>query len=157
MTEFELNEIKGRKILESFLIQVGATDQHETEDTYNPVDYYFTYKDKKVVAEIKIRDKKYENYPTHLMEVSKFKALVKDRKDNNLDMAYYVNFFTDGETVNAYWYSTSTISKYATTDTKYCNRTTAIDNGKRWKKVFLIPKDKAKIFMKVNDKWIKSN
>lgn len=155
MTEFELNELKGRTLLESFLTQVGATNLHPTEDTYNPVDYYFTYKNQKVVAEIKIRDKKYESYPTHLMEVSKYKALVKDKASNQLDVAYYINFFIDGDTINAYWYTTSTISKYSITDYMYCNRTTAIDTGRTNKKVLLIPTDKAQRYTRINCRWTK--
>lgn len=109
MDKFDELELNGRKLLESFLIQVGATNLHPTEDKFAPVDYYFTYKDKKVVAEIKVRDIKYEGYDTHLMEVSKYKSLVKDKKDSQSDTAYYINFFTDGTKVNAYWYSTNTV------------------------------------------------
>ena len=83
MDKFDELELNGRKLLESFLIQVGATNLYPTEDKYAPVDYYFTYKDKKVVAEIKVRDIKYEGYDTHLMEVSKYKSLVKDEKDSS--------------------------------------------------------------------------
>ena len=79
MDKFDELELNGRKLLESFLIQVGATNLHPTEDKFAPVDYYFTYNDKKVVAEIKVRDIKYEGYDTHLMEVSKYKSLVKDK------------------------------------------------------------------------------
>ena len=53
MDKFDELELNGRKLLESFLIQVGATNLYPTEDKYAPVDYYFTYKDKKVVAEIR--------------------------------------------------------------------------------------------------------
>ena len=84
MDKFDELELNGRKLLESFLIQVGATNLYPTEDKYAPVDYYFTYKDKKVVAEIKVRDIKYEGYDTHLMEVSKYKSLVKDEKDTGI-------------------------------------------------------------------------
>ena len=52
MDKFDELELNGRKLLESFLIQVGATNLHPTEDKFAPVDYYFTYNDKKVVAEI---------------------------------------------------------------------------------------------------------
>ena len=55
MDKFDELELNGRKLLESFLIQVGATNLHPTEDKFAPVDYYFTYNDKKVVAEIKVR------------------------------------------------------------------------------------------------------
>ena len=112
MDKFYELELNGRKLLESFLIQVGATNLHPTEDKYAPVDYYFTYKDKKVVAEIKVRKIKYEGYDTHLMEVSKYKSLVKDKKDSQSDTAYYINFFTDGTKVNAYWYSTNTVRNF---------------------------------------------
>ena len=77
MDKFDELELNGRKLLESFLIQVGATNLHPTEDKFAPVDYYFTYKDKKVVAEIKVRDIKYEGYmydtaffSTHLLSSS---------------------------------------------------------------------------------------
>ncbi len=46
MDKFDELELNGRKLLESFLIQVGATNLHPTEDKFAPVDYYFTYKDK---------------------------------------------------------------------------------------------------------------
>ena len=42
MDKFDELELNGRKLLESFLIQVGATNLHPTEDKYAPVDYYFT-------------------------------------------------------------------------------------------------------------------
>ena len=152
MNEFTKSEIKGRTLLEEMLDQFNATDLQPTEDQYNPVDYYFKLKDKSVVAEIKVRDTQYENYDTHLMEVSKFNALVTDRKEKDLDVAYYVCFF--GEDV-AYWYSTYTISKYATTDSFYCNRTTAINSGKKKKNLLMIPRSKGTKFIKVNGQWNK--
>ena len=39
MDKFDELELNGRKLLESFLIQVGATNLHPTEDKYAPVDY----------------------------------------------------------------------------------------------------------------------
>lgn len=39
MDEFDELELNGRKLLESFLIQVGATNLYPTEDKYAPVDY----------------------------------------------------------------------------------------------------------------------
>jgi hypothetical protein len=86
------------------------------------------------------------------MEVSKFNALVTDRKEKDLDVAFYVCFF--GEDV-AYWYSTFTISKYATADSFYCNRTTAINSGKKKKNLLMIPRNKGTKFVKVNGKWIR--
>ena len=93
MDKFDELELNGRKLLESFLIQVGATNLHPTEDKYAPVDYYFTYKDKKVVAEIKVRKIKYEGYDTHLMEVSKTlsKILCKWKQDSVVSLFLYLN------------------------------------------------------------------
>lgn len=152
MDEFQQSELIGRKLLKSFLDQIGATDQQPTEDKYNPVDYYFTIKDKKVVAEIKVRDQQYEKYPTHLMEVSKFQALEKERINKNLDYAYYINFF--GNDI-AYFYSSAKIKKYAKINSMYCNNTTAIYTGQRTKDVLLIPTDKAQKFIRINGKWQK--
>lgn len=152
MDKFQQNEQIGRKLLKSFLDQIGATNQQPTEDEYNPVDYYFTIKDKIVVAEIKVRDQQYENYSTHLMEVSKFQALEKARINKNLDYAYYINFF--GEDI-AYFYSTTIIKKYAKQDSMYCKKTSAIFTGRKMKDVLLIPRDKAQKFIRINGKWQK--
>ena len=93
MDKFEESELKGRELLKSFLDQVGASDQQPTEGKFNPVDYFFTYKGNKVVAEIKCRDIQYKNYDTHLIEDGKLKSLLKAKKDNDCDYAYYINFF----------------------------------------------------------------
>lgn len=153
MNKFTESEQKGRSLMKEMLDQFKATNQQPTEDPYAPVDYYFKLKDKDIVAEIKVRDKQYENCDTHLMEVSKHNALVRDRQEKNLDAAFYVCFFGDDV---VYWYSTYTISKYATTDSFYCNRTTAINTGKRMKDVLLIPRNRGTKFIKVNGKWSKS-
>ena len=86
-----------------------------------------------------------------MMEIKKFKALIQDKKENQLDEAYYVNFFSND---TAYFYSEKVIRKYATQDRIYCNKTTAIDTGKRNKDVLMIPTDKAIIFRCGEDgKW----
>ena len=88
-----------------------------------------------------------------IMEVSKYKSLVKDKKDSQSDTAYYINFFTDGTKVNAYWYSVSSIRNFGTIDYKYCPTTTAVDNGNYYKKVIMIPSNKAQRFALVNGRW----
>ncbi len=93
MDKFQESENKGRTLLKSFLDQIGATDQQPTTDKFDPVDYFFTYKGKKIVAEIKCRDIKYKDYDTHLIEDSKLRALLKAKEDNGCDIAYYINFF----------------------------------------------------------------
>lgn len=154
MDNFQKSEQQGRSLLKEMLDQFGATDQQPTKEKYNPVDYYFTLKDYKMVAEIKVRDSKYEGCDTHLMELSKFNALEQDKIDKGLAAAFYVCFF--GVDV-CYWYSTTTIRKYAKQDIQYCNRTTAYNTGKQYKDILLIPKDKGTKFTKINGKWIKSN
>lgn len=156
MDKFQELELIGRELLKSFLIQVGATNLHPTEDKYETVDYLFTYNDKKVVAEIKVRNIRYEGYDSHLMEVSKYKSLVKYKKDSNSDCAYYINFFTDGTKVNAYWYSIKTVRDFGIIDYKYCPTTTAADNGSYYKKVIMIPSIKAQRFTFENGKWSKT-
>lgn len=89
------------------------------------------------------------------MEVSKYKSLVKDKKDSQSDTAYYINFFTDGTKVNAYWYSTNTVRNFGTIDYKYCPTTTAADNGSYYKKVIMIPSYKAQRFTLSNGRWKK--
>lgn len=155
MDKFQECEIKGRQFLKSFLDQVKATDQQQTEDQYAPVDYYFTCKGTKIVAEIKVRDIKYEGYDTHLMEVSKYNALVNEKQQQHLDRAYYICFFEDEDKINAYWYNTTDIRQYAIQKPKYCNKTTAYYSGTTYKDVLLIPTDKAAKFTRINGIWKK--
>lgn len=154
MNKFTESELKGRNILKSFLDQVGATNQMPTLDEYNPVDYYFTYKEKKVVSEVKVRDIRYLGYPTHLIERSKLNSLIQARKDNGCDIAYYINFFGDNV---AFWYSTDSIIRNATPDTIRCNRTTAVYSGTTDKSVLLIPTIKAQIFIRKEGIWSKGS
>lgn len=153
MNKFTESEQKGRSLLCELLGQMKATDLQPTEDEFNPVDFYFKLKDKGIVAEIKVRSQQYENYDTHLMEVDKFNALVQDKKDKGLDAAFYICFFGED---SCYWYSTYTISKYAKNDRLYCNRTTAINTGKKAKNLLMIPKEKGTKFIKINGIWSKS-
>lgn len=154
MDNFQKSEQKGRSLLKEMLDQFNATDQQPTKGAYNPVDYYFTLKDYKIVAEIKVRDPQYEGRDTHLIEESKFNALEQDKIDKGLAAALYVCFFGED---TCYWYTTNIIRKYAKQKTYYCNRTTAYNSGKIFKKVRLIPRDKGTKFTKINGKWIKSN
>ena len=80
MNEFQKAENKGRQLFKSFLDQIGATGQ-PTVDTYDRVDYYFTYKGKKAVVEIKVRNAYYSDY---LIEDDKLQALLKSKADKGL-------------------------------------------------------------------------
>ena len=142
----------GRELLKEMVKQFHATNIEATEGEKYPTDLYFTLQDKNVVAEIKVRDIKYENWDTHLMEVAKFKSLMKDKEDYNKDIALYVCFF--GEDV-CYWYYSFDIKKYGIRETKHCNRTNAIYTGKRDKDCIMIPRIKGHKFIKENGLWIK--
>lgn len=155
MNKFTASEIIGRNLLKSFLDQVQATNQQPTEDQFNPVDYYFTLQGKNAVAEIKVRDKKYLKYDSHLMEVSKLKALLKDKEEKNLDSAWYVNFFIDGDTTYCYMYSTDSVIKYGRKTSKLCPKTTAVTSAKVDKQVIEIPTYCAQKIKRVTNKWQK--
>lgn len=152
MNNFTTLENKGRELFKSFLDQVGAIDQQPTEDQFNPVDYYFTYKGKNVVAEIKVRDEKCRQYNTHLIEDEKLKSIEKAKAENDCDNAFYANFI--GENL-LYIYSTSSIRENTEIEYLYCNRTTADDNGKVSKAVRMIPVEKSQKFEKIDGKWRK--
>ena len=143
----------GRELLKELALQMGCTDIEETEGDYYPTDLYFKIKEKAVVSEIKVRDIKYENFDTHMMEVGKFNSLIKDKNDMHKDAAIYVCFFGDDI---CYWYKSSDIYKYAKRDRIPCNRTTAIYTGKKMKDVLLIPRDIGCKFIRENGEWIKS-
>ncbi len=146
MNKFEESENKGRQLFKSFLDQIGATGQ-PTEDTYDRVDYYFQLKDgRKAVAEIKVR---YSYYPDYMIEWDKLKALLQKRKEQGLDVAYYVCFYD----TSMYIFQMETIKSYGTVTQKYCKCTTVEDNGYRWKKVVLVPTDKAIRYDLLDGKW----
>lgn len=157
MNQFQLNELKGRELLETELNQWGVTDKRPAEGEYNPVDYYFTHQDQTVVAEIKVRDKSFEGFPTHYMEVKKFDALLKDRKEKGLQFAYYINYFVDENGVTAYWYSIDKIARYAKKIKQWCNKTTAAYSERILKDILEIPKEIAKIHRFENNKWVNVN
>ena len=97
MDKFQELENKGRKLIESFLKQANITDWQPTEGKYDWVDGYFTHKGNKVVAEIKVRDIKYKDYSTHLMELDKFMNMTKAKIDNDCALGLYFNFFGDDD------------------------------------------------------------
>lgn len=151
MNNFQKSEEEGRSLLKSLLDQAGATDQQPTQDKFDPVDYYFTYKDKKVVAEVKVRNEKYLNCETHIIEDKKLKSLLQAKEDNNCDCAYYINFIGD----TAFWYTTSTIQRTGKADNMLCNKTTATPSNKISKEIIYIPTSEAQVYVFKNGKWAK--
>ena len=78
MDKFQESENEGRRIFESLLKQSRtAKNWNPTNDRYNFVDGFFELKDKKIVVEIKTRDRRYADYPSHL-----------DRKSTRLNSSH---------------------------------------------------------------------
>lgn len=94
-----------------------------------------------------------------MMEVAKFKAIATRVKSGELDRAYYVCFIGND---TAYIFNLRAIAQAGRDGkleitTKYAPVTTAADNGKRDKRVLLIPKSVGVKLEKNGDKWIKTN
>lgn len=84
MDKFQESENEGRRIFESLLKQSRtAKNWNPTNDRYNFVDGFFELKDKKIVVEIKTRDRRYADYPSHLMQKDKYMNLTKAKIDNS--------------------------------------------------------------------------
>ena len=85
---------------------------------------FFTFQDnKKAVGEIKVRDKKYQGYYTHLIELRKLMALEDACKKQNLDWGFYFNFFGND---TLYIYNIRDIRKYGHNSSGAYNLTTAV-------------------------------
>ena len=127
--------------------QSQATGQ-STEDSYDRVDYYFQIKDKKYVAEIKVRSAFYSDY---LIEKDKLQALLDTKALEGLDGAFYVCFYKN----QMYLFTTSKIIQYGSPQRKYCKRTTMGMDDYILKDVVLVPTDRATRYVLTDGKWIK--
>ena len=95
MNQFTKAELEGRALFKEILDQTSAIESHPSEDEFDTLDYYYTSSQYlSVGVEIKKRDQKYLNYPTHFLEVKKFKAIYQRLKNGELNKALYVNFFS---------------------------------------------------------------
>lgn len=152
MTEFEKAEIKGRNLFKEVLQSMGVADWQPTLDLYNRVDGYFTRNDRKAVVEIKGRTKRYESFDTHLMEVDKYDAIVADAKSNGIKSAFYACFF--GEDA-LYLYNVGLIKNHSDKEKMWCPKTTASQSEYCLKDCYMIHKDIAQVYIKINGKWIR--
>ena len=153
MDNFDKAENKGRALLESFLNQANITDWQPTTDKYDGVDGYFTHKGNKTVAEIKVRNIKYKDYSTHLMELDKFMNMTKTKIDNDCASGMYFNFFGDDD---LYIYNIRDINTIECEVTSlWCAKTTAANNGSTYKQMINIPTTKAQIFKRIEGVWKK--
>ena len=151
MDNFLAMERKGRDLFKSLLDDGNITKYKESTGRYNPVDFYLIHNEDKIVAEIKCRDIRYVNYPTHLMETEKLKSLLAVKDTHDCKAAWYVNFF--GEDI-CFIYNAEKV-KNIRSETVYCNYTTANYNYyKTTKGVIMIPTNLAGIFIRKKGKWM---
>lgn len=154
MDKFQILENKGRNYFLGFLKQCRKVrNWFPTLDKYNSVDGFIDIDEGRIVVEIKVRDPKYLNYPSHLMELEKDMNLTKAKIDYNCLTGWYVNFFGCD---TLYIYDLNRInSTNCKLITRYVNATTAEDNGKMLKHFFEIPVSFALKYKLENNKWIR--
>ena len=136
MDNFLAMERKGRDLFKSLLEDGNITKYKESTGRYNPVDFYLIHNEDKIVAEIKCRDVRYVNYPTHLMETEKLKSLLAVKDTHDCKAAWYVNFF--GEDI-CFIYNADKVKNLRSETTKG---------------VIMIPTNLAGIFIRKNGKWM---
>lgn len=122
--------------------------------TTNPMDIadsIFKTKDKTILVEIKHRNIKYLNYPTHIMEYKKLVALYEKSNKLKCDGIFYVNFFGDNDLII---YSQKAFNSASQTNME-CKKTTAVNTGYINKDVLMLDSNLGQHFKKINEKWIK--
>lgn len=140
MNEFQNCENKGRKKAELLFKKLNITEYEFSKGEFDSFDGRFTWNDTKYILEIKDRQIKSTTYSTAIMEVDKLKSLI-DLKEAD-EQICYLNFYTDDVAV---MFTNKDIKKGKITQ-KMCNRTTAIDSGRRLKKVVEIDINNAEKF-----------
>lgn len=159
MDEFDKAEQDGRTLFKSILNQLQISDYRESAEKYDTLDIYATIKDRYTGVEIKKRDTQFEHYPTYMMELYKYNALVDRINNKELDQIYYVNFFGDN---TVYIFSLRKIAEGINNGTveltsTYANKTTAAFSGRVEKQILLIPKEMATKLVRVDNKWYNPN
>lgn len=155
MNKFDQLESEGRQLFKEILDQQKITTGQPSQNLYDTYDYSYTNNGNNVGVEIKKRDIKYLNYPTHFMELSKYNSLCQLVDNKTFDKILYVNFFGDKI---AYFYSLKNIrnaiaNKKITISTIRCNKTTAINKGKVDKEIIELPLELGIRLEKIGDKW----
>ena len=117
---FELKEQKGRTTFAAFCSQNNIRIQGFAEDKYARWDVAYKYKGIKIAGEIKIRNNSSTEFPNHLLEVDKLKALQKMCEKRKDLRAHYINHFNDNRTV--VWDITDLdLTKYKV-EKRWCNK-----------------------------------
>lgn len=152
MNEFQESEQKGKILFQSFLNYIKPDQSYPTINEYDPVDYYFIKDGIKVIVEIKVRNQKYENYPTHLIELDKYCNITHQKIEQKCQMALYCNFFGDDK---LYVYNLKRINTCNSKITnRLCAKKTVVDKGLE-NKIFLELNTRlASVFIRQNGIWI---
>jgi hypothetical protein len=87
------------------------------------------------------------------MEVDKYNAIIADATSNGIKSAFYACFF--GEDV-LYLYNVGLIKNHSDKEKKWCPKTTASQSEYCLKDCYMIHKDIAQVYIKINGKWKKS-
>ena len=140
MNGFQNYENKGRNKAKLLFDKLNITEYEFSKGEFDSFDGRFTWNGIKYILEIKDRQIRSTAYSTAIMEVDKLKSLI-DLKEAD-EQICYLNFYTDNVAV---MFTNKDIKKGTITQ-KMCNKTTAVDRGKRLKKVVEINIDNAEKF-----------
>lgn len=155
MTVFEY-EKTGRDLLTSFLSQTGNfKDIIEIPEQYERVDMFATFGDfGRAEFEIKTRDIKYKSFLTHILEKSKYDAILKSAEDNFIDVSYYVNFFIGPKETWMYSYNVNIIKDLnLELSSIYAPRKTYTNIGETEKLIYNLPTSLANKFVYSGGTW----
>lgn len=149
MDKFKQNEIRGRTLFSEWCNQRNYISNLEySQGKYDVYDAQMKVNGKRVIVEIKVRDIKYINYNTHMLESSKLTGLKSISQEG--DKIYYCNFFGEND---LYVYNITDVDNNYSY--KYLDKTTAVDKGKTDKKIVELDSSTAMKFRKVNNQWVK--
>ena len=94
MTNFELDDQKGRDIFKSFCAaQPWCTINREAKKKYSSWDVSYYSGDTKIIGEIKVRYYNHDSFDTWIMETKKLEALQSIKTKDTL--INYINIFND--------------------------------------------------------------
>lgn len=140
MNGFQNYENTGRNKAKLLFDKLNITEYEFSKGEFDSFDGRFTWNGIKYILEIKDRQIRSTAYSTAIMEVDKLKSLI-DLKEAD-EQICYLNFYTDNVAV---MFTNKDIKKGTITQ-KMCNKTTAVERGKRLKKVVEINIDNAEKF-----------
>ena len=147
MKLFISEEEISRGYFADFLTSLDKEFTYEEMPITCVIDGYLTVGNNRLVIEIKGRDKYYEGWDTHLMEIQKYEDM-KARGKNGM----YACFFGDD---TLYLYSLNQIKDNSKIKNIPCPITTADSDRSSYvlKPCYLIDKRIARVYKKINGKW----